>query len=263
MRVISLRCNGLISAVKQGLIAWLNSKDADVICLQDVRVREHKVINDQRFCPKGFEVFYFDGEEESTGGVAIFTRHTPKAIIRGLGPFNLDRDARYIQADFDNISVVSLLPPGPWEKDSKRCRKAFLEHLESWMRKIRKKRRLFIFCGDFGIALRTIDVEEWHKHNDSPGFRKSDRCWLDSIMKDVGYVDAFRQIFENERAYSWFPNDEIFDMPNPGAWRTDLQIASSEMSRKIVAASYAVKCKFDDRVPLIIDYDIELEDSEI
>ena len=100
MRVISLRCNGLISAVKQGLTEWLASKDADVICLQDVRVREYKVKDDPRFCPGGFEAFYFEGEDEGNGGVAIFTRHTPKAVMRGLGSYDLDRDGRYIQADF-------------------------------------------------------------------------------------------------------------------------------------------------------------------
>ena len=113
MRVISLRCNGLISAVKQGLTEWLASKDADVICLQDVRVREYKVKDDQRFCPKGFEAFYFEGEDEGNGGVAIFTRHTPKAVMRGLGSYDLDRDGRNIQADFDHVSIVSILPTSP------------------------------------------------------------------------------------------------------------------------------------------------------
>ena len=64
MRIISLRCNGLISAVKQGLNEWLVSKDADVICLQDIRVREYKVIDDERFYPNGFAPFYFEGEDE-------------------------------------------------------------------------------------------------------------------------------------------------------------------------------------------------------
>ena len=171
MRIISLRCDGLISAVKQGLIEWITSKDADIICLQDVRVREYKVMGDSRFCPEGFDAFYFEGEDEEQGGVAIFTRHTPKAVMRGLGSYDLDRDGRYIQADFEHVSVVSLLPPSP-TADPKELRATFLESLETWMRKIRKKRRHFIFCGDFGVAARTLDLEEWHQHNESPGFTK-------------------------------------------------------------------------------------------
>ena len=33
--------------------------------------------------------------------------------MRGLGSYDLDRDGRYIQADFEHVSVVSLLPPSP------------------------------------------------------------------------------------------------------------------------------------------------------
>ncbi len=261
MRVISLRCNGLISAAKQGLIDWLASKDADVICLQDVRVREYKVIDDPRFCPEGFTPFYFEGEDEKRGGVAIWTRHTPKAVMRGLGSYQLDRDGRYIQADFDNVSVVSILPPAPWEGDPD-ARLSFTETLDGWMRKIRKKRRHFIFCGDFGVAARTLDLEEWHKHNDSPGFSKQDRQWLDGLLNEAGYVDAFRAVFSNEPAYSWFPDDTVFGMANPGAWRTDLQLVSQEISRRILAAGYVTKRPFDDRIPLIVDYELDLNDDD-
>ena len=261
MRVISLRCNGLISAVKQGLNEWIASKDADIICLQDVRVREYKIMGDSRFCPEGFEAFYFEGEDEDQGGVAIFTRRTPKAVMRGLGSYDLDRDGRYIQADFEHVSVVSLLPPSP-TADPTELRATFLQSLETWMRKIRKKRRHFIFCGDFGVAARTLDLEEWHQHNESPGFTQEDRHWIDMLLNDIGYVDAFREVFADEPAYSWFPKPEVFDMPNPGAWRTDLQLASLEISRRVLAAGYVSQRRFDDRVPLIVDYDIPVSDEE-
>lgn len=260
MRVISLRCNGLVSAAKQGLIDWLTSKDADVICLQDVRVREYKVIDDARFCPEGFTPFYFEGEDEGRGGVAIWTRHTPKAVMRGLGSYHLDRDGRYIQADFDQVSIVSVLPPAPWESETEH-RAAFMESLEAWMRKIRKKRRHFIFCGDFGIAARTVDCEEWHKHNDTPGFTKEDRQWLDGLLTEAGYVDAYRSVFANEPAYSWFPEGPLSGIEQPGAWRTDLQLVSQELSRRVLAAAYVTKRPFDDRVPLMVDYDLSLEDD--
>ena len=82
------------------------------------------------------------------------------------------------------------------------------------------------------------------------------------LLNDIGYVDAFREVFANEPAYSWFPGPEVFDMPNPGAWRTDLQLASLQISRRILAAGYVSKRRFDDRVPLIVDYDISVSDEE-
>ena len=220
-------------------------------------MREYKVINDARFCPEGFVPFYFEGEDEGRGGVAIFTRHTPKAVMRGLGSYDLDLDGRYIQADFDHVSIVSILPPS-LTSDANELRGAFVQSLETWMRKIRKKRRRFVFCGDFGVAARTLDVEEWHQHNESPGFTKDDRHWLDHLLNDIGYADAFREIFINEPAYSWFPGDDVFNMSNPGAWRTDLQLVSQEISRRVLAAEYVTQRPFDYRAPLVVDYDISL-----
>jgi exonuclease III len=47
-------------AVKQGLTEWLGKQRCRrVICLQDVRVREYKVVDDPRFCPEGFEAILF------------------------------------------------------------------------------------------------------------------------------------------------------------------------------------------------------------
>lgn len=262
MRLISLRVRGLVSAAKQGLIDWIASKDADIVCLQDIRVREYKIIDDPRFCPSGLSPFYFEGDEEHRGGVAIWTRATPKAVMRGLGGYDVDLDGRYIQADFDTVSIVSVLPPSPWEPDSAAQRQAFMEALAVWMKKTRKKRRHFIFCGDFGIAHRTLDLEEWHKHNESPGFRREDRAWLDEILTQHGYLDAFREVSATEAAYSWFPDQQVFGLANPGGWRTDLQLVSAELKRSIQSAAYVSKRPFDDRAPLIVDYDLDLEPPE-
>ena len=56
-----------------------------------------------------------------------------------------------------------------------------------------KKRRHFIFCGDFGVAARTLDLGE--QYYESPGFTKEDRHWIDTLLNDIGYVDAFREVF--------------------------------------------------------------------
>ena len=38
MRIISLNVNGVKAAAERGLFDWLRTQDADVICLQDIRV---------------------------------------------------------------------------------------------------------------------------------------------------------------------------------------------------------------------------------
>ena len=59
-----------------------------------------------------------------------------------------------------------------------------------------------------------------------PGFTKDDRHWLDRLLNDIGYADAFREVFVNEPAYSWFLQLMFSRCQILWAWRTDLQLVS-------------------------------------
>ena len=37
MRIVSVNVNGMQAAVERGLLGWLQTQNADVICLQDTR----------------------------------------------------------------------------------------------------------------------------------------------------------------------------------------------------------------------------------
>ncbi len=84
MRVISFNCEGIKNAKEKGLFDWLLEQDADLILLQDTREEEY-VIEDQ-YCLDGYFCYAFSGyKREHCGGVAIYAREAPKAIISGLG----------------------------------------------------------------------------------------------------------------------------------------------------------------------------------
>ena len=108
----------------------------------------------------------------------------------------------------------------------------------------------------FWYSSRTLDLE-WHQP--VAGVYEEDRHWIDTLLNEVGYVDAFRGICQNLHIAGF--QGQVADMPNPGAWRTDLQLASLEVSRRVLAAGYVAKKPFDDRVPLIVDYDISVSDE--
>ena len=52
-RIITLNVNGIRSAAKKGLFAWLAQQNADVICLQEVRAEETQ-LSDPLFSPQGY-----------------------------------------------------------------------------------------------------------------------------------------------------------------------------------------------------------------
>ena len=110
MRIISLNVNGVKAAAERGLFDWLRTQDADVICLQDIRVTAPELEQDPYWLD-GYWQYCFEAETPSQGGVAIYTRTAPKAIIMGLGFETADRYGRFMQADFDKVSIGSLLLP--------------------------------------------------------------------------------------------------------------------------------------------------------
>jgi exodeoxyribonuclease-3 len=111
MKVISLVIEGLEQAADKGCLAWLFAQDADIICLQDTRCAEHN-LSGEAFFPENYHPYFLDHyENPRLNGVAIYSKHLPKAIIWGLGFEAHDAQGLYIQADFDEISVGSVLVP--------------------------------------------------------------------------------------------------------------------------------------------------------
>jgi len=61
MRVVSISVNGLEQAVGKGFFDWIAGQDADVICVQDHRMRAYEV-EDRQLVPEGYEAYFIDGE---------------------------------------------------------------------------------------------------------------------------------------------------------------------------------------------------------
>ena len=106
MRIISLNVNGILAAVEQGLFSWLQAQNADVICLQDTRATLSD-FDEPSLQLDGYFVYACDAEQPSQGGVAIYSRQQPKAVITGLGFESADRYGRYLQADFDKLKQIA------------------------------------------------------------------------------------------------------------------------------------------------------------
>ena len=112
MRVITVNVCGIRSAAAKGLFRWLRRQDADFICLQETRSHEHQLAEHAVTLP-GYHSFFCDAERKGYAGVALYSRHAPQRVVRGFGVSEFDREGRYLEAQFGELSVVSLyLPSG-------------------------------------------------------------------------------------------------------------------------------------------------------
>jgi exodeoxyribonuclease-3 len=254
MRIISFSADGIRDAAEKGLYDWLKEQDADFICIQDLRCSEYD-LQDNVYFPEDYNAYFFDDIDGKSNGVAIYCRRLPKAIMTGLGFADFDMEGRYIQADYENLSVGCLLAPAAESGDEGQLQRKlqFFELLGNHLQKIRNKRREFIICGNWQIAHTPADVQDTERNSNTPGFLAEERQWMNELLSE-GYVDAFREINSDQDEFSWWPDGDR----DSNGWRTDYHIVSKGLQYAVdYGAIYKIKA-FSTHAPVIMDYDIEL-----
>lgn len=255
MRVITFNTQGIVQATENGFFDWMVQQNADVICLQDIRAREYQ-LDDERYHPEGYYSYFFEAWDEDYSGVAIYTREVPKAIMTGLGFELCDQHGRFIQADFEQVSVSSFsIPSGLKSTEAQAEKEQFMEDFKGHLTKTLRKRREFIFCGTTQIAHKTEDLSNWYANQTVSGFLPQEREWMAEVFDEMGYVDAFRQINKAERQFSWWPDYNRARKLNEGA-RLDYQITTANLRKTVKNAQIYRDQMFSEHAPLIIDYDL-------
>lgn len=258
MRVISFCAEGIVQAAERGFYEWMSSQDADIICIQDIRTEEYK-LRDNKYFPPEYNAYFFDNPE-GTNGVAIYCRELPKAIMTGLGFNDFDMEARYIQADFERVSFGSLLAPAASADDEKSmARKTqFFQQLHDHLAKIRNKRREFVISGNFQIAHQKKDVQNPQANDGKVGFTEIERGWLDQMLMDLGYVDAFRAAISDDDEFSWWPSGEYGE----DGWRVDYIIVSPGLRQSVEYGTILKNRLFSNHAPVTVDFDYEINIEE-
>ena len=256
MRVISVNTNGIRSAARKGFFEWLAQQDADVVCIQETKAQEHQ-LTDEVFCPQGYFCYYHDAVKKGYSGVAIYARKKPNKIIKGIGWHDIDEEGRYIEAQFDKLSVISLyMHSGSSSEERQAVKFDFMDRFMPYLQKLRRKRREFIICGDWNIAHKKIDIKNWRSNQKNSGFLPEERAWLDQLFDEVGYVDAFRVVNQEEHQYTWWSNRGNAWANNTG-WRIDYQIITPGLKQSVSGTRIYKDQRFSDHAPLIVDYDYD------
>ena len=205
MKIISINVNGIRSANKKGLFAWLESVDADIICLQEIKVSlddiPHELIN-----WNGYYSSFHPAEKKGYSGVAIYAKEKPQNIIMGLGNPEIDHEGRYLQFDYADFSVISLYLPSGSSGPEKQAKKfMFMEYYKPILDAKLKSKREYIICGDWNIAHQPIDLKNWKGNIKNSGFLPEEREWIGGLLKS-GFVDCWRSLYQDIAGYTWWSN---------------------------------------------------------
>jgi exodeoxyribonuclease III len=254
MRIISLNLNGIRSAFGKGLQLWLARQNADIVCVQELKAQAADMSPDM-LAVHGYHGYFHYADKKGYSGVGIYCKAKPQAVVAGLGIAEFDREGRYIEAQFDHFSVISVYLPSGSSGEERQTMKfrfmaAFLPHLI----RLRDSGREVIVCGDWNIAHKEIDLKNWRGNRKNSGFLPEERAWLTQVFDEIGLVDVFRKLHPELEAYTWWSNRGQAWAKNVG-WRIDYHIATPGIARAARSAEIYRSQRFSDHAPLTIDYE--------
>ena len=252
---MTFNCNGIRAAARKGFFDWLDSRDVDVVCLQETKAQLDQ-LTDPVFQPQQFHCHYYDAVKKGYSGTALYCRREPQKVSRGLGFEIADTEGRYMQADFDGVSIASLYLPSGSSGEERQARKySFMEEYMQHLKSLRKQDREYIICGDWNICHKEIDLKNWKPNQKNSGFLPEERQWLDQLYDEVGFIDAFREVNQEAEQYSWWSNRGQARANNVG-WRLDYHVITPGLQNKVVSAEIYTEQNFSDHAPVILEYSI-------
>lgn len=255
MKIISLNLNGIRSASNKGVYAWLQTQDADIVCMQEIKAQAGDM-TEQMLNPPGYFGYFHYAEKKGYSGVGIYSKTQPDSVIVGLGIADIDSEGRYIEARFGNLSVVSLyLPSGSSGEERQAFKFSVMERFMLHLKIMKESGRDVVICGDWNIAHKEADLKNWKGNKKNSGFLPEERLWMTTLFDDVGWVDVYRKLHPEttDACYTWWSNRGQAWAKNVG-WRIDYQIATADFANKALSTSVYKDERFSDHAPLIVDY---------
>ena len=254
MRVISINLNGIRSAFNKGLLSWLGQQSADIVCLQELKAQAGDLTAEMQQ-PAGLHGYFHYADKKGYSGVGIYSKQKPEKIIEGLGIAEFDSEGRYLEAQFGNLSVISLyLPSGSSGEERQAVKFKFMAAFMPHLRDLYASGREVLICGDWNIAHTEKDLKNWRGNKKNSGFLPEERAWLTELIEGVGYVDVFRKLHPELEAYTWWSNRGQAWAKDVG-WRIDYHIATPGIAQKALSTGIYKEQRFSDHAPLMVDYD--------
>lgn len=256
MRIITCNTNGIRAAQRKGFFPWLQQQDADVVCIQETKAQIDQ-LDEALFFPQGYYCFYNDAQRKGYSGTALYAKSEPMNLITRLGWDPVDSEGRYLQADFKNLSVISLYVPSGSSGEQAQARKeVFMTHFFEHLKTLRRKRRQVIICADWNICHTPLDLKNDRANEKNSGYLPHERAWLDRVFDELGWVDVYRRLYPEKEQYTWWSNRGQAWVKNVG-WRLDYMLVTPKLAEKAARADVYREQRFSDHAPLTIDFDTD------
>lgn len=251
MRLVSWNVNGLRSCLGKGFLDFCAFADADVICLQETKMKPEQA----QFDLPGYERYWNSADKAGYSGTAVFTRKAPLNVTYDFGIDEHRHEGRVITAEFEDFYLVCCYTPNSKDQLLR------LDYRMAWEDDIREylmdldRVKPVIYCGDLNVAHREIDLKNPKTNRMNAGFTDQEREKMTTLLSS-GFTDTFRFLYPDlEGVYSWWSYRFQARKKNAG-WRIDYFIVSDRLQNAIKRAEILTQVEGSDHCPVLLELDI-------
>ncbi len=252
MKIYSWNVNGIRAIAKKGFFTWLESLDADIICLQETKASVDQLGFDLTNI-EPYRAYFTSAEKKGYSGVATYSKIEPLEVQLGLKEKKFDCEGRTIITKYQNFTLFNIyFPNGKASAERLAYKMAYYDFLLDYLRDLLKTEKNIIICGDVNTAHQEIDLARPKENQLISGFLKSERAWIDQLLQ-IGFVDSFRYLNPSKKdAYTWWSQRSGARKRNVG-WRIDYFFLSDQLKKHLQNARIHHETLGSDHCPISIE----------
>jgi exodeoxyribonuclease-3 len=251
MKILSYNVNGIRAAMRKDILPWLQTTDADVVCIQETKATKEQV-DLEAIQAAGYPYHYwFSAQKKGYSGVAIFCKQEPTHVAYGTGIESMDFEGRNIRVDFKEVSIMSLYLPSGTNSARLEHKLEYMALFQEYVNTLKKELPNLVICGDYNICHKAIDIHNPVSNKNSSGFLPIERAWLDEFISQ-GFIDSFRHLNKQPDQYTWWSYRANARANNKG-WRIDYNMVSQPLKQHIKRAVILPAAVHSDHCPHMVE----------
>ncbi len=251
MKFISWNVNGIRACLKKGLLDFIKSSEADILCFQETKANQSQVdLNIEDYYQ-----FWNSAEKKGYSGTLILSKKKPSNSFLGMEIAKHDNEGRLITLEYPEFFLVNVYTPNSQRGLNRlnyRTKEWDIDFL-SYLKRIEKTKPV-VFCGDLNVAHTEIDLANPESNRRNAGFTDEERLGFDRFLEE-GFVDTFREFEQGSGNYTWWSYMFEARKKNIG-WRIDYFCISKILRKNLESAFILPEILGSDHCPIGIELKI-------
>ncbi len=246
--LLSWNVNGIRAVLKKGLLKWMDTCGAEVICLQETKATPQQLGPEVTAHDAFHSYWHSSSVKKGYSGVATFSKIKPLHVAYGWGDERFDGEGRALMTEFPEFVLLNVyFPNGKMGTDRLNYKLEFYEAFLKLIDTLKAKGKKIIFCGDVNTAHLPIDLSRPRENEKISGFLPVERAWIDRVVEH-GYLDSLREFHPEAGLYSWWDLKSGARARNVG-WRIDAFFVQKELRKHLKDAFLLPQVTGSDHCP--------------